>query len=71
MTKFVLDNDKGDFFDKNGKFKDNGMEYYKCVDWQLKPKIKGPKEGVEYTAEQKKSIRDDAIFAIDGEKYAA
>jgi hypothetical protein len=75
MTSFVLNNDKGDFFDKNGKFKDNGMEYYKCLEWELKPRMKGPHpdEAVvkTYTAEQKKSIASDAIYAIDGERYPA
>ena len=39
LTQFVLNNDKGEFFEPNGDFKNNGMEYYKCIDWELKSQI--------------------------------
>lgn len=72
LTQFVLDNDKGTFFDKYDKFKPNGMDYYKCLDWELKPEIKGPppKDSNIKVAEGVK-VMDNAIYAIDGERYPA
>lgn len=72
LTKFVLDNDKGDFFEESGKFKQNGMEYYKCHNWELKPEIKGPPpkdSGITLPKETK--VMENAIYAIDGERYPA
>ena len=70
LFNYVLQMDKGDFFDKNDRLKENGMEYYKCDEWELKPEIKGtPPTGVE--KEEGIQYMDNAIYAIDGERYAA
>ena len=48
------------------------MDYYKCLDWELKPEIKGPPpkdSGI--TIPEGVKVMNNAIYAIDGEKYAA
>lgn len=43
LTQVLLENDKGNYFNKDGSVKDGmGVDYLKCTEWELKPTRKGP-----------------------------
>ena len=66
----------GEIFNKdfgNGKINpEYGAEYIKCKEWYLKPNLKGPvPEEMKYNLPENTIIRNNAVFAIDGERYPA
>ena len=62
LAKMLIIQDDGDYFNAEGVFDQSmGLEYIKSRNFNLKPDVKGPREG-----------RDpNAIYSIDGEEYPA
>ena len=66
MLKTIILIDEGDYYDKDGSLsKSVGIDYYKCNEWSINPKVKG----IDPNNEKQEGADPTAAYSIEGERY--